>query len=133
MMSDDADDVNADGADDNVGDNDGLFFSLAWRRGTGTCRKERGLSRVVTGTLNARRGDRQRQVRQAAPETARGRSHHGLDGSGHLPVSWRCRRWAFFISSACGVLVSVFFFFATKIGWRRYKVYKKWQEHNLHP
>ena len=53
-------------ADDNVGDNDGLFFSLAWRRRTGTCRKERGLSRVVTGTHNARRGDRQRQVRQAA-------------------------------------------------------------------
>ena len=29
MMSDDADDVDADGADDNVGDNDGVFFSLA--------------------------------------------------------------------------------------------------------
>ena len=27
MMSDDADDVDADGADDNVGDNDGVFFS----------------------------------------------------------------------------------------------------------
>ena len=66
MMRDDADDVDADGAEHNVGDNDGLFFSLAWRRRTGTCRKERGLSRVVTGTLNARRGDRQRQVRQAA-------------------------------------------------------------------
>ena len=26
-MSDDADDVDADGADDNVGDNDGVFFS----------------------------------------------------------------------------------------------------------
>ena len=71
-------------------------------------------------------------------ETARGRYakphfHHGSHGSGHLPVSWRCRRWAFFISSAFGVLVSVFFFVATKIGWQRYKVYKKWQEHNLHP
>ena len=62
MMRDDADDVDADGAEHNVGDNDGLFFSLAWRRRTGTCRKERGLSRVVTGTLNARRGDRQRQA-----------------------------------------------------------------------
>ena len=50
MMSDDADDVDADGADDNVGDNDGFCFS-----------------------------------------------------------------------------------FATKIGCRRYKVYRKWQEHNRHP
>ena len=61
-------------------------------------------------------------------ETARGRYakphfHHGSHGSGHLPVSWRCRRWAFFIRFASGVLVSVFFFFATKIGCRRYKVY----------
>ena len=31
MMSDDADDVDADGADDNVGDSDGVFFSLARR------------------------------------------------------------------------------------------------------
>ena len=30
-MSDDADDVDADGADDNVGDSDGVFFSLARR------------------------------------------------------------------------------------------------------
>ena len=29
MMSEDADDVDADGADDSVGDNDGVIFSLA--------------------------------------------------------------------------------------------------------
>ena len=71
-------------------------------------------------------------------ETARGRYakphfHHGSHGSAHLPVSWWCRRWAFFIRFASGALVSVFFFFATKIGCRRYKVYRKWQEHNWHP
>ena len=35
MMSDDADDVDADGADDNVGDNDGVFFSLALAQANG--------------------------------------------------------------------------------------------------
>ena len=35
MMSDDADDVDADGADDNVGDNDGVFFSLALAQASG--------------------------------------------------------------------------------------------------
>ena len=34
-MSDDADDVDADGADDNVGDNDGVFFSLALAQANG--------------------------------------------------------------------------------------------------
>ena len=34
-MSDDADDVDADGADDNAGDNDGLFFSLAFAQANG--------------------------------------------------------------------------------------------------
>ena len=77
-----------------------------------------------------------RSIREG--ETARGRYakphfHHAPHGSGHVPCSWRCRTWAFLVSSACGVSVSVFFFFATKIGCRRYKVYKKWQEHNLHP
>ena len=35
MLSDDADDVDADGADDNVGDNDGVFFSLALAQANG--------------------------------------------------------------------------------------------------
>ena len=36
MMSADADDVDADGADDNVGDNDGVFFfSLALAQANG--------------------------------------------------------------------------------------------------
>ena len=48
-MRDDADDVDADGAEHNVGDNDGLFFSLAWRRQTGTCPKERGARSMREG------------------------------------------------------------------------------------
>ena len=73
MMSDDADDVDADGTDDNVGDNDGLFFSLAWRRRTGTCR---GACLALSQARSMREG-----------ETARGRYakphfHHAPHATG---------------------------------------------------
>ena len=55
-MRDDADDVDADGADDYVGDNDGVFFSLALAQANGLAQN------------NTRpRGHRQRQVHQATP------------------------------------------------------------------
>ena len=122
MMSDDADDVDADGADDNVGDNDGVFFSLALAQANGLAQN------------NTRpRGHRQRPAGPPPGMYTRPRLHHGFHGSAHLPVSWWCRRLAFLISIASGVLDSLCRFLATKIGCRRYKVYRKWQEHNWHP
>ena len=46
MMSDDADDVDADGADDNVGDNDGVFFSLALAQANGLAHATAGRAHV---------------------------------------------------------------------------------------
>ena len=119
MMSDDADDVDADGADDNVGDNDG--FSLS----------QRGRLFLFANTASTTR-------LFGSGATARGRYtrprlHHGFHGSAHLPVSWWCRRLAFLLSIASGALDSLCRLFAAKIGCRRYKVYRKWQEHNWHP
>ena len=87
MMRDDADDVDADGAEHNVGDNDGLFFSLAWRSAGERAPVERsGACLALSQARSMREG-----------ETARGRYakphfHHGSHGSAHLPVSWWCRR-----------------------------------------
>ena len=60
-MSDDADDVDADGADENFGDSDGVFFSLARRTGSRKTTRDRG------ATARGQRGHRQRQVHQATP------------------------------------------------------------------
>ena len=94
------------------------------------------LSRACAGERS-----RSKQHATAGPlsgATARGRYtkprlHHGFHGSAHLPASWWRRLLAFLLSIAPGVLDSLCHCLATKIGWRRYKVYKKWQEHNLHP
>ena len=61
MMSDDAGDVDAAGADDNVGDNDFVFFSLSRLR-------RRTVSLKTTRDRGAtQRRHRQRQVHQATP------------------------------------------------------------------
>ena len=64
MMSDDADDVDADGADDNVGDNDGVFFSLALAQAN-------GLARKVHATAGRGKGS------VGPPPEAGTRLHHG--------------------------------------------------------
>ena len=117
MMSDDADDVDADGADDNVGDNDGLFFSLALAQENGIAQN------------NALPRGHSAQRPPIPPPGA----DHGLLGSPHEPVSsWR-RRWAFLLKHTSADWDSLCFLLLTTIGWRRYKVYRKWQEHNWHP
>ena len=63
MMSDDADDVDADGADDSAGDADGVFSLSHWRRRTGSLETTRDRG----ATARAQRGHRQRQVHQATP------------------------------------------------------------------
>ena len=72
MLSDDADDVDADGADDNVGDNDGVFFSLALAQENGFAQNNALL-----------RGHSAQRPPIPPPEAG-----HGLLGSPHTPVSW---------------------------------------------
>ena len=74
-MSVDADDVDADGADDNVGDNDGVFFSLVLAQENGIAQNN-ALPRGHSAQ------------RPPIPPPGAGGAGHGVLGSPQAPVSW---------------------------------------------